>query len=284
VSRLSNDVVRLRVVPDSACAALVRGWWRPRVVARAEQSVATMAPVSGDTGVTPDAVIDAALRGLAAVAPLRGAQLEVELADSLAHLDVVTGDFIASSDRQLGAIAAACVEELLGDAAKGHEIRWQLQRDGQHLLIGAVGRSQLQGLAEIAARHRLRLRSVQPDFCVQWNRHARLLRPGSGVFVVASGRDAVVSQVQRGNVCALSGGPWLDRRGAADTQAQRLMCGLGLERDATAGMLDLRVDRMLTGAGLRPEAQAAYVLVAPQVAHKTLTARWRVIDRELQTP
>jgi hypothetical protein len=145
----------------------------------------------------------------------------------------------------------------------------------------------LQALVELAGRHGMRLRSVQPDFCLQWNRHARVLRPGSGVFVVASGRDAVVAQVNGGAVHALSGGPWLDRRdtpGTASAQAQRLMCGLGLDRSATAGVLDIRVDRMLTGAGLRPEDQAAYVLVAPQIAQKALTPRWRLIDREVQTP
>jgi hypothetical protein len=283
VSRLSNDVVRLRVVPDSACAALSRGWWRPRVVARAEQSIATMAAPADGGHVALDAVIDAALRTLAAAAPSKAASLDVELADSLVHLDVVAGDFVVSSHRELATIATACVEELLGDAAKEHEIRWQLQRDGRHLLIGAVARSQLQMLTELAKRHGMRLRSVQPDFCLQWNRHARLLRPGGGVFVVASGRDAVVSQVDRGTVRALSGGPWLDRRDTADTQAQRLVCGPGLERGVTTGALDLRVDRMLTGAGLRPETQASYVLVAPQIAQKALAQRWHVVDREVQS-
>lgn len=289
MSRLSNDVVRLRVVPDSACAALLRGWWRPRVVARSERSAGAPATANDDKApeVELDTVIDAALRELAGTGSLKGAQLDVELADSLVHLDVVAGDFAATGDRQLASIAAACVDELLGDAAKDHEIRWQLQPDGTHLLIGAVARSRLQALAELAARHGMRLRSVQPDFCLQWNRHARCLQPGSGVFVVASGRDAVVAQVDRGTVHSLSGGPWLDRRdpaGTSDSQAQRLMCGLGLDRSATTGALDLRVDRMLTGAGLRPEDQATYVLVAPQIAPKALTPRWRLIDREVQAP
>ena len=287
MSRLSNDVVRLRVVPDSACAVRWRGWWRPRAVARSEKAAGTMPSAKNDESITRtalDAVIDAALRELAAASPLKGAGLHVELADALVHLDVVAGDFAASGERQLAAIASACVEELLGDAAKDHEIRWQLQRDGRHLLIAAVERSQLRALSEIAARHGMRLRSVQPDFCLQWNRHARSLRPGSGVFVVASGRDAVVSQVERGTVRALSGGPWLDRRDATDTQAQRLMCGLGLERGATAGTLDLRVDRMLAGTGLRPEQQSSYVLVAPQIAQKALAPRWQVIDREARAP
>jgi len=289
VSRLWNKVVRLRIVPDSACAALLCGWWRAREVAHSEQAAGAMTLADDDKrpAVELDAAIDSALRELAAKASLQGARLDVELADSLVHLDVVAGDFAADGERQLATIAASCVDELLGDAAKDHEIRWQLQADGRHLLIGAVARSQLQSLAALASRHGMRLRSVQPDFCLQWNRQARLLQPRSGVFVVASGRDAVVAHVERGTVLALSGGPWLDRRdavGATDTQAQRLMCGLGLERGVTAGTLDIRVDRMLTGAGLRPEAQAAYVLVAPKIEQRALRPRWRLVDREVQAP
>ena len=132
MSRLSNDVVRLRVVPDSACAVLLRGWWRPRAVARSEQAGGTPATAQADKAPTIelDALIDAALRELAATAPLKGARLDVELADSLVHLDVVAGDFAAVGERQLASIATACVDELLGDAAKDHEIRWQLQRAG----------------------------------------------------------------------------------------------------------------------------------------------------------
>lgn len=286
MSRLSNDVVRLRVVPRSASAARLRGWWRPRVVARSDQP-APAAPPADDEAPLSVLAIDAALRELAAAAPLKNVPLDVELAGPLVHLDVAIGDFAANNGRQLASIAAACVDELLGDAAKDLEIRWQLQADGRHLLIAAVARLQLQALAEVASNHGMRLRSVQPDFCLQWNHHARRLRPHSGVFVVASGRDAVVAQVDRGTVRALSGGPWLDRRDTVDapaTQAQRLMGSLGLARGQSSAALDIRVDRMLTSMGSRPEAQASYVLVAPQGALGAVAPRWRVIDREVQAP
>jgi hypothetical protein len=250
-------------------------------------AVAEAASSSGAVGEPLAELVDATLRELALSAPLKGARLEVELADALVHLDVVSGDFAADSERQLEAVAGACVAELLGDAAKDHEVRWQLQSDGRHLLIGAVARARLQALADVAARHGVLLRSVQPDFCLQWNRHARVLKSGAAVFVVASGRDAVVARVARGTVCALSGGPWLDRfraPGTSNDRAQRLMCGFGLEPTATAGALDLRVDRMLTGAGARPEDHADYVLVAPQVSVKAVTPRWKLIDREAIAP
>ena len=291
MSRRWNRVVRLRIVPGSACATLECGWWRPRVLASSQQSIDAPDTEPSDADARPAqaggaglaAGVDAALRELAQAASLKGALLDVEVADALVHLDVVAGDFAAESERQLTAIAGACVAELLGEDAKEHEIRWQLQSDGRHLLIGAVARAQLQALAELAARHGLRLRSVQPDFCLQWNRHAKLLKPGAGVFAVACGRDAVVAQVARGTVFALSGGPWLDRQhapGTSNAQAQRLMCGLGLEPNASAGALDLRVDRLLASAGSQREAQATYVLVAPQVSRKALSPRWTLIDRE----
>lgn len=286
-----NKVVRLRVVPGSACATLECGWWRPRVLATARhlaEALDANADVEDDSSPVADpliALVDAALRELGQTAPLKGARMEVELADSLVHLDVASGEFAADSERQLESVAGACVAELLGDSAKDHEVRWQLQSDGRHLLIGAVARAKLRVLAEVAARHGVILRSVQPDFCLQWNRHAGVMRSPASVFVVASGRDAVVARVARGAVCALSGGPWLDRFRAPGTdRTQRLMCGFGLEPSATAGALDLRVDRMLASAGSRPGEHADFILVAPQVSVKAVAPRWKLINREAIAP
>jgi hypothetical protein len=287
--------VRLRIVPGSACATLERGWWRTRVLANVRHlaeapqadTAGNEASSSGTVGEPLAELVDATFGELAQSAPLKGARLEVELADSLVHLDVVCGDFAADSERQLEAVAGACVAELLGEAAKDHEVRWQLQSDGRHLLIGAVAHSRLQALSEAATRHRLLLRSVQPDFCLQWNRHARVLKSGAAVFAVASGRDAVVARVSRGTVCTLSGGPWLDRfdaPGTSNARAQRLMCGFGLEPTATAGALEIRVDRMLTSAGSRPEDHADCVLVAPRVSVRAVAPRWKLIDREAIAP
>ncbi len=279
--------MRLRVVPGSVCGTLERGWLRPKVLARANQ--ATDPPDAAET--TPSAhaneeplqAIEVVLRELAKTAALRGAQLHVELADSLMHLDVVAGDFAGDSDRKLQSIAVACVDELLGEATPQHEIRWQLQRGGQHLLIGAIARDLIQSLSEVAARHGLTLCSVQPDFCLQWNRYAGVLKAGSAVFAVASGLEAVVAQVCNGAVAAISHGAWLDRHvsgGLVNANAQRLMCGFGLEPSTTAGALDARVDRLLACAGLDAKDQHAYLLVAPQVPDKAVSSRWTVLNRE----
>jgi len=287
--------VRLRVVPGSACGTLERGWPRPKVLARANQATDQPDAAPGGAATTPSAhsndeplqAIEAVLRELANTAPLRGAQLHVELADSLMHLDVVAGDFAGDSDRKLQSIAVACVDELLGEATQQHEIRWQLQRGGQHLLIGAIARDFIQSLSEVAARHGLTLCSVQPDFCLQWNRYAGVLKAGSAVFAVASGLEAVVAQVHNGAVAAISHGAWLDRHvsgGLVNANAQRLMCGFGLEPSATASALDARVDRLLACAGLDAKDQHAYLLVAPQVSDRTVSPRWTVLNREVPAP
>jgi hypothetical protein len=285
-------VVRLRIVPGSVCGTLEQGWFRRKVLANAGHLVGGSDTLASDSAEAPThcsidqwaGAIDAALLELGKTAALQGARLKVELADSLMHLDVVAGDFVGDSDRQLHSVAAACVAELLGDAAQGYEIRWQLQEDGKHLLIGAVARDLLGALSAAATHHSMTLDSIQTDLCLQWNRHATALKPGAAVFAVASGREAVIACVSNGAITAISHGAWLDRQDVLDAAAARiktLMCGLGLEPSATAGLLDTRADRLLASLGLDAANQSAYVLVAPELADKAVSSRWTVLNREL---
>ena len=283
--------VRLRVVPDSVCASLVQGWPRAKVLASASHAGAAPFTTSGRGAASlsadaPDglaATLDAVLLELGQAGELAGAQLDVELADSLVHLDAVEGDFTGQSERQLQAMAMACVSELLADTTADYDVRWQLQPGEKHLLIGAIARAHIQAFADAATRHRLRLRSLQPDFCLQWNRHAAALKPGSSVFAVASGADAIVAHVEHGVITTISQGGWLDRSvetSASPVRVKRLMCGLGLEPAATAGALDIRVGRLLAGVGQDEATQSAFVLVAPETSESALSARWTVINRE----
>ena len=283
--------VRLRVVPGSVCGTLEQGLLRCRLLASANHASDGPELLPGDAAEQPPdrpddglaQALDAVLLELAQTTSLQGARLDVELADALVHLDVVAGDFAGDSDRQLQSVAFACVAELLGDAAQHHEIRWQLQADGKHLLIVAMARDQVRTLTDAAARHGLTLRSVQPDFCVQWNRHSARLQPGAAVFAVASGHEAVIACVSRGAIAALSSGAWLDRQDAFTSQhVTRLLCGLGLQPSATAGMLDSRVDCLLASAGLEAANQAAYVLVAPKLSDNAVSSRWTIVNREVQ--
>lgn len=290
MSRPWSRTVRLRVVPDSVCAVLEQGWLRPTVLAHAGQGIREPATPDSPMGESKRAsadelsqAIDAVLVELAQTSALRGARLEVELADSLLLLDVVAGDFAGDSERQLQSVATACVAELLGDAAPAHQVRWHLQADGKHLLIGAIAGDLLRVVSGAAARQGLRLGSVQPDFSLQWNRHAAALKPGTAVFAVASGRDAVVACVDDGSVAGLSSGAWLDHTNSAGTSipsVTRLMCGLGIEASATTGLLDFRVDRLLASIGQDAASQSAFVLVAPELSHTSVSSRWTVLNRE----
>jgi hypothetical protein len=263
--------VRLRVASSTVCGRLEQGLGR-KLLAEATHAADAQA-----------LAIDAVLAELSLVKPVKGLRLDVELADALVHLDVVEGDFAGNSERQLQSVAMACVAELLGEAAENHEIRWQLQADGKHLLIGAIARDQIRALADAATRHQLKLRSIQPDFCLQWNRHSSALKPGAGVFAVACGREAVVACVQQGAVAAISSGGWLDQSdtpGATSVGVKRLMCGFGLDSATTTGMLDTRVGRLLSSLGRDAADQSSYLLVAPDVSQSALSSRWTVLSRE----
>ncbi len=145
--------VRLRVEPHCACAFLYDGWLRPQLIAQTSRAVES-ASTSKDgalarLGVDAKAqaqALDAAIVDLAKTMPVEGTRMFVEIADSLVHLDVALGDFADHTDRQLHAVAAACVSELLADAAD-HEIRWQLQSDERHLMICAIARPLMEAIA-----------------------------------------------------------------------------------------------------------------------------------------
>jgi hypothetical protein len=286
--------VRLRVTPHVASGNLVRRGLRPKVLARTCQDVSALAAASGISAACVAAqasalapAIEAVFTELAKTAPLTGARLEVEWADALMVFDVVAGDFAANTDSQLQAVATACMTELLGDAAQAHEVRWQLQRDGKHLLIGAVAREYLRLLSETAARHGLRLSSVEPDFCLQWNRHAAAVKSGNSVFAVLSGQDAVIACVSKGAVAAVSSGAWISGvqpNGNAIGDASELTRGLANGRPGEEPLLDIRLTRLLASVGLDPAAQSSCVLVAPASARAKVSSRWTVLNREAPTP
>jgi len=269
----------------------IQGWLQHKVLAKARHSVGKPREPAGTVGMAAGrqsvdgqtAAIDAVLSELAETRPLQGAWLDVDLADSLVQLDVVKGDFAGDSDRRLQTVAAACMAELLGEAAQRHEVRWQLQPGGSHLLIAAIAQAQLRALTDAAARHGLRLRSVRPDFGRQWNLHSSALKPGTGVFAVACGREAVIACVSRGAIVEISSGGWLDKPAAANDEMSpgtRLMSGFGLDPLATAKLLDKRCDRLLASVGQDPALQSAYVLVAPPLSSEAVSSRWTVVNRE----
>jgi hypothetical protein len=285
-----SRTLRLRVTPHAAWATLKRGGWRAKVLARAvhpARAIANTADAmpSQAIAVSTEALagnIEAVLAQIGRSAAIKGARLAVEWSDSLTHFDVVSGDFSGDSDRQLQAVAAACASELLGEAAPAHEIRWQLQAGGRHLLIAAIPRDQLNLLVDACKRHGLTLGSVQPDFCTQWNRHSKALRRGPAVFTVASEMEAVVACVEDGAVSTMSNGAWLDRNlhsGGPSVTVKRLLSGFGLETGEKSSVLDTRVDRLLASIGRDPAKESAYVLVAPAIEEGDVSSRWTILNR-----
>ncbi len=282
--------LRLRVTPHAAWATLQPGWWGTKALADA---VHPANAVSNSRDAMPSSAMAVSIEALAAnieavlaqigrSAAIRGARLIVEWSDSMTHFDVVSGDFAGDSDRQLQAVASACATELLGEAAQSHEVRWQLQAGGRHLLIAAIPREQLKLLDEACQRHGLTLVSVQPDFCTQWNRHAKALKRGPAVFTVASEREAVIACVVDGAVATMSNGAWLDTNrpsGGPSVTVKRLLSGFGLETGAKSSVLDTRVDRLLASIGRDPAKESAYVLVAPEVEEGMLSPRWTILRR-----
>lgn len=261
MSRLWSKSVRLHVGPHAVCGRLEPSWlgalWSTVTGGgTGEPNVQRADIIELRSDPSTDALtraVDAVLQRIASTAPVERRRLHVELANALVHLDVVAGDFAGDSDRQLQAVAVACVSELLGDAADQREVRWQLQAGGKHLLIGAIDRDQLGVLLDAAARHGLSMGSVQPDFCLQWNRHAGALRREAAVFAVADGHDAVVACVADGAVAALSRG---------------------------AGGLDKLVDRLLASIGLEATDAATFVLVNQLASDKPVSPRWTVLNSE----
>jgi hypothetical protein len=265
VSRPWSKAVGLRIEPGAVRGTLSPSWVKRRLSALRGKAT----PRAECTTIRPDPsmdtlahALDTTMLELAGAASLQGASLDVEVADSLVHLDVVNGKFGGDSDRQLQSIALACAVELLGDAVHDHDIRWQLQADEKHLLIGAMARDLLATVSRAAARHGLGLHSVQPELCAQWNRHAgSAFKSGSGVFAVIGGRQAVIAGVAGGAITTLSSGLWIDGHDTATT-------------------LDSRVDRLLTGAGRDPARQSSFVVVTSEGSNKSVSPRWTVKQRQ----
>jgi hypothetical protein len=205
-----------------------------------------------------DAVLDQAAPAL--MAELSGslgrkASVQLVLADTHFHFDLVHGDYRSSSDRHLQAIASACVAEILGDDNVDRLVRWCLQPDRQHLLICAMASKDIALLDESAAHHTLCLRSLQSEFCTQWNAHANALPDGSGVFAVASASHVVLALVQRGSITALSSGAWPDNNA-----------------------LDVRADQLLSGVGMDSRVHSVFVLVVDPGMEDRASQRWSVVS------
>lgn len=262
---LWNKSLQLYMCSQAVHGTLHPAWSRRRVLARASHDVDLPAPMAHGAP-APLAAIDAVLSELRASAPDRGVRLCAVLSDERIHLDVVAGDYRHASDRQLQSIATACVAELLGDQAVGQVVRWQLQPDRRHLLICSIAPQDMESMVQAASRHGLSLTSLQPAFCMQWNRHADALPGGTGVFATTNGAHAIVACVTGGAITDLSCGPC--HEGESTPQENR---------PATSAM-DSRVDRLLASIGRDARSVSTFLLVAPERHTHSLASRWTLLD------
>lgn len=271
MSHLLNRSLSLHIGARSVQGALRAAWFQKRVLARSRHA---FGPSTLDIDVsmtqteledTYREAVDAVVSELDSTASALNAHLQVVLADSRVHYDVVSGDYGGASDRHLQAIANACIGEILGDQAPNQVIRWQLQPDMRHLLISSMDTQDVEFVVQAASRHQLSLRSLQPDFCRKWNLHARSLPNGTGVFATTCSNHLIVAYAKSGSITALSCGPGANLTGL--TAIGRL----------TKDTIDERVDRMLSNVGLNTADVKAFVLVAPDSETVSTSPRWTVI-------
>jgi hypothetical protein len=217
--------------------------------------------------------LDAALEELMLAVPFDRTPAVAEVDDEWALFDVVGGDFRANAPDELGRIAQACADELLGADAASWLVRWQLQPNERHLLISMLPADLCEAIEEAALANGLALRGLQPRFCGTWNRCAADVAGDCAVFVATSTRQALVACIERRAISAMGTGPW----SAVDRS-----------RPGTAGTtlalasLDALVDRLAISHGLDPAAVSEYRLALPDASAWTSPGRWTVVDAGAQ--
>jgi hypothetical protein len=137
--------------------------------------------------------------------------VDVTLAPDFCWLDVVQGDFAGMSDRVIGQIAQGAAADTLGDAA-AHELRWQVQADGRHMVLLAVPKVFIQALQAALATHALQAQGLQATALALWNWSAENGAPARGIWAWSRLGQVVMARVREGVITTLSsewvlGGP-----------------------------------------------------------------------------
>lgn len=136
--------------------------------------------------------------------PAAASPVQVTLAPDFCWLDVVQGDFASMSDRVIGHIARGSLADSLGDAATAHELRWQVQADGRHMVLLAVPAPFVQALQAALAAHALRAQRLEATALALWNWSATRGAPASGVWAWARLGQVVMARVRHGVITTIS--------------------------------------------------------------------------------
>ena len=268
MSRQWNKSVLLHIGERQLRASVkpARAWpWRKAATAN------NMPVVAADLTQPYAAPISATLEKLQASGDLRECALHVSVANSLVHFDVVAGNYAAYSDSQLQMIAQSCVTEILGDAAAGQTVRWQLQPDLRHLLLCAVDSALVDAVMQATRQQNMHLVSLQPAFCLQWNRYAGKLASGNGVFTVLESGRSLIACAQRGSIMALSYG------------SSNLPATADADPSQGGRTLDRRVDRLLASLGQPARQMLDFVLLSGEPLTWQPSKRWTLCGHPEKT-
>lgn len=263
-----NKTVWLRIDAQHVHASLRPAWRSQRTLASCQHpSPPSQAGAAGSPGQPPDSSFEPALSAaLAELGAARGSQASsalVLVGNARVHLDVVSGDYAHLSDRQLQSVAQACVDEILGDRAPDHQVRWHLQRDLHHLVIAAIGSHDIEQIERIAREHGIKRISIQPEFTWQWNQSACALEGSPGVLASLADDHMVAAFAVSGSITAMTSGSTRTPDLAFD------------ETHAQKGAIDDRVDRLLSSVGQDLSLVQAYLLVSSPSSEMPLDARWK---------
>jgi hypothetical protein len=227
-------------------------------------------------------VVREALLSLSQRADIRGAQLNVQVADNLAVLEVIRGepnDLIRSNNKQLQRLAEVAIAEVMGDKAANYDVRWHVQADNEHLFVCALPKVLLAGINSAAQAYGVTLAHVQPQFSQVWNASLAQLsqtRAQQAVFLRASENEAVLGCVRNGVITQVSQA--LSMRNETDTLEGITDAADNISQHvSTMARLDAMVDRLLTALGEDPTQTWRFFASSQGLSRADFSPRWQLL-------
>jgi hypothetical protein len=227
-------------------------------------------------------VVREALLSLSQRADIRGAQLNVQVADNLAVLEVIRGepnDLIRSNNKQLQRLAEVAIAEVMGDKAANYDVRWHVQADNEHLFVCALPKVLLAGINSAAQAYGVTLARVEPQFSQVWNASLAQLsqtRAQQAVFLRASENEAVLGCVRNGVITQVSQA--LSMRNETDTPDGITDAADNISQHvSTMARLDAMVDRLLTALGEDPSQTWRFFASSQGLSRADFSPRWQLL-------
>jgi hypothetical protein len=227
-------------------------------------------------------VVREALLSLSQRADIRGAQLNVQVADNLAVLEVIRGepnDLIRSNNKQLQRLAEVAIAEVMGDKAANYDVRWHVQADNEHLFVCALPKVLLAGINSAAQAYGVTLARVEPQFSQVWNASLAQLsqtRAQQAVFLRASENEAVLGCVRNGVITQVSQA--LSIRNETDTPDGIADAADNISQHvSTMVRLDAMVDRLLTALGEDPSQTWRFFASSQGLSRADFSPRWQLL-------